>query len=295
MNVPACAFYPLTAQWFVEEQDNPIGYFSLLFLLAANYFFLRTAGTNPGYLPKQFPPFTQGPYDSSSVEPTQYLDFPAADIISGGFLTKLKFCATCKIYRPPRSSHCGFCDICVEAFDHHCPWVGNCVGKRNYRFFLGFILSTLGLAVFDFAVCIGHFVGVANESSGDSTEAFVTALNHATFSFIMILYCTVVLGLLGFLVAFHTVLLFQSQTTAEKLKRTWKKRYLNTYKSTLWANLMKICSSQPRPCHISPSSHVEIESSIEMKKDPMELRPQMSGEYGDIRQAGTDLHTPSEE
>merc|ERR1719311_573268 len=92
------------------------------------------------------------------------------ELLLGSHPTKLKYCTTCSIYRPPRCTHCAICDDCVERFDHHCPWVGNCIGKRNYWLFYGFVTTTGVLTVFVLLTSIIHLSMVCDEIRENSEE-----------------------------------------------------------------------------------------------------------------------------
>lgn len=52
-------------------------------------------------------------------------------------------CSDCEIVKPRRSKHCEICQKCVSVYDHHCPWINNCVGSRNFKYFYSFIAMLL--------------------------------------------------------------------------------------------------------------------------------------------------------
>lgn len=55
--------------------------------------------------------------------------------------------------KPERTHHCSICDTCVLKFDHHCPWLNQCVGMGNERYFVLFMVwLSVGCTV---VVCSG--------------------------------------------------------------------------------------------------------------------------------------------
>ncbi|KAJ7743092.1 DHHC palmitoyltransferase-domain-containing protein [Mycena metata] len=55
----------------------------------------------------------------------------------------LATCSKCDgAWKPPRSHHCSTCGVCRMEFDHHCPWVGNCVTRARMKNFLALLLLT---------------------------------------------------------------------------------------------------------------------------------------------------------
>ena len=93
--------------------------------------------TNPGIFPRNN--FDISHLVKFESEKTQSKRIVKTYVLNGRQY-RMKFCRTCLIYRPLGCSHCKVCDKCIERYDHHCPWVGNCIGRNNYHLFFYFIM-----------------------------------------------------------------------------------------------------------------------------------------------------------
>ena len=180
-----------------------------------------TATDDPGIIPRSAvppPEIQQNP--SHSRDKTIYIK---------GIPVIIKYCETCKIWRPPRSSHCSTCNNCVERFDHHCPWLGNDIGVRNYKSFFLFITScTMGSLLF-IGTAVWHVVLrtqiIMDEEEGEElegSEAFVRALkSESAVNLFLMFYLLLAVIFCGGLMCFHIYLMCRNVTTAESFKHTF--------------------------------------------------------------------------
>ncbi len=131
---------------------------------------------------------------------------------AAGALYGLKVCRTCHCLKERGVHHCSVCNRCVMRMDHHCPWLNTCVGKKNYRFFLRFLIAVWAGTLYTAAMSLlpVKLVGLKSiqvtSPKGDSDGAVglqlaCMALSGAIFVGISIL------------LAFHTFLSLAGITT----------------------------------------------------------------------------------
>lgn len=213
---------------------------------------VATAFSDPGIMPRQKEWSEQFDIRTQSKRPKQPQRY--YDIVLRGHPFKVKWCSTCNIYRPPRCTHCSVCENCIERFDHHCPWIGNCIGRRNYWLFYGFVTSTGAINAFVLATSAAH-VGLLTREYQDQDhpglEGFLEALREAPLSAALVVYCTLIVWFTVGLCMYHNFLICTNQTTYEQIKGVYASGH-NPFNKGILGNYRDVVFSRVRPRFFNP-------------------------------------------
>ncbi|XP_051148622.1 probable protein S-acyltransferase 17 [Andrographis paniculata] len=239
----------LSVEYYCCDRPNPIIQLLYILIIAATYYSIAASSFRyiPGYYLSEVHRYTSflavglglllfvltsfsdpGVVNSDNV--AQYLSvYPYDNIIFSE-----KECPTCKIPKPARSKHCSICDRCVARFDHHCAWMNNCIGEKNTRYFMAFI-------IWHFLICVYGFIALALVLAGRLKELQVVEIltvyygiensyrklaplvvqwllhSYNTQILIMMFLAIVSLMLAGFLM-YHAKLCLTNTTTNESFK-----------------------------------------------------------------------------
>ncbi|KAK4580126.1 palmitoyltransferase swf1 [Recurvomyces mirabilis] len=228
------------ATWLFYEK-NPVVLILFLFLLtgASTLFIWNASSLLPISLLVPIPLLLALPYWSTYATVVSKVDYITAENID----VRLRdypydhvlfhpgiSCTTCNRPKPARSKHCGLCGVCVAKCDHHCPWVNNCLGRANYRYFLLLLLSLGVLQIYGAYLAYyilqpeltykpRGFMPTKSPYWSDLGLGMVNAINKGGLSIagVGLLAASTALLPLG-LLAYHCYLIWAGTTTNESQK-----------------------------------------------------------------------------
>ncbi|XP_049997638.1 palmitoyltransferase ZDHHC3 isoform X1 [Microtus pennsylvanicus] len=139
-------------------------------------------------------------------------------------------CPKCCSIKPDRAHHCSVCKRCIRKMDHHCPWVNNCVGENNQKYFVLFTMYIALISLHALIMVGFHFLHCFEE---DWTKC--SSFSPPTTVILLILLCFEALLFLIFTsVMFGTQVhsICTDETGIERLQRkTQPREHSGSWKS----------------------------------------------------------------
>ena len=181
------------------NSNNKLTIFSLIFVF--NFFlimilwsFYTTMDTRPGEIPL-------------------YWGFYIGD----DDYKRKRYCLICNAFKPERCHHCSVCNVCILNMDHHCPWVDNCIGFYNRKFFMILLFYvSCTLIFYDFSAF--YFVFLYIEDFFNLGTEY-THKGRTVFVVIGYLFILILSFLLLPFYKFHLTLVLNNSTTIESLEK----------------------------------------------------------------------------
>jgi len=151
-----------------------------------------------------------------------------------------RHCKWCGIYKPDRCHHCRVCRTCILKMDHHCPWIYNCVGYKNYKFFF--------LLLFYSLLDLHYIIWTMGPSMVRSLQD-----DHSFQRMFFLLFGATLASFLAFFVTmfwiFHVWLIANAMTTIEFCEKSLPKKggapAENKYNLGLVRNFQEALGSNP--------------------------------------------------
>ncbi|CEF64418.1 Zinc finger, DHHC-type, palmitoyltransferase domain-containing protein [Strongyloides ratti] len=151
---------------------------------------------------------------------------------NGHVIENLK-CQICFHNVDQTTKHCKSCNKCVAGFDHHCVWLNNCIGKKNYRAFFILVLLmaitsslSLGISISLLVIYFTDYQRLFNYDNGDIKIIFFTIKPQIWLfiaSIVLIINATLTVVTVN-LLQFHIILIKRNLTTVAYLTMYSKKK-----------------------------------------------------------------------
>lgn len=135
-----------------------------------------------------------------------------------------RYCVRCDSFKPPRTHHCSDCRMCILKMDHHCPWINNCVGFHNHKYFYLFVFyAALGCVyiILLYASTLYHLISDAKHTLSDNEGTSV--VKGITLTLNICLLIPITIGLVS-LCAWQTKLIKDGTTTIEVYQKHWERQ-----------------------------------------------------------------------